>query len=506
MIPSRKGTICAERRAGARAAVCWLLLALLAGLPADDAGAEHRPAAWAGRFYPAADGELRAWIDTLRSQAGSRVASPALLPEAGRLRALIMPHAGYRYSGLTAAHGALALAGSAPATVMLLGPDHRVGLRGVAVGRASSYETPLGSVVLSPLAERLLQQGPPFMVHAGAEREEHSLEVVLPFLQHGLPPFALLPLIVGQVEPRRLADTLEPLLDERALLVVSSDLSHFLDQEQALARDSQSIAAILALDEHALAHIDNSACGVMPIRALLTLASRHHWQPQLLHRSTSADAGGERQRVVGYAAIAFYGDPAMTTDPASALQLSPEQGQRLVRLARRTIAESLGQRPAQSDDALRESLFDTPRATFVTLTKAGALRGCIGSLAASQALREGVRDNALNAAFHDPRFRPLQADELETVAIEVSVLTEPQSLPYRDGDDLLTRLRPEVDGVIIRQGGRSATFLPQVWAQLPRPEEFLSHLCRKAGLPADAWRQGALQVQTYQVQCFHEER
>jgi len=140
----------------------------------------------------------------------------------------------------------------------------------------------------------------------------------------------------------------------------------------------------------------------------------------------------------------------------------------------------------------------------VTLKHKGQLRGCIGNLSASETVSDGVRRNAVNAAFHDPRFSPLTLPELADIAIEVSVLTEPQPLSFTDAQDLLRQLRPTIDGVIIRQGYASATFLPQVWDQLPKKEDFLGHLCLKAGLPREAWKQGKLQVSTYQVQYFEE--
>jgi AmmeMemoRadiSam system protein A len=142
--------------------------------------------------------------------------------------------------------------------------------------------------------------------------------------------------------------------------------------------------------------------------------------------------------------------------------------------------------------------------TFVTLKINHRLRGCIGSLSANASLAEGVRDNVLNAAFHDPRFSPLTATELDAVQIEVSVLSEPAALDYTDAGDLLSKLKPGIDGVILKKGYASATFLPQVWEQLPQPEAFLSNLCMKAGLSADRWRQGDLTVQVYQVQYFQE--
>ena len=143
---------------------------------------------------------------------------------------------------------------------------------------------------------------------------------------------------------------------------------------------------------------------------------------------------------------------------------------------------------------------------FVTLHKKGRLRGCIGYLEAREPVVEAVKDNALNAAFRDPRFSPVMPSELPDLDIEVSVLTEPRPLQYAGVRDLLEKLRPGVDGVIIRKGFSSATFLPQVWEQLPDGREFLGQLCLKAGLPADAWMRGDLEVLTYQVQCFEEKR
>lgn len=194
-------------------------------------------------------------------------------------------------------------------------------------------------------------------------------------------------------------------------------------------------------------------------------------------------------------------------DHSNAVTLSTDQGRALVRLARRTLAESFDRKlPADPDmeNALQDPQIQQKRATFVTLTLNGNLRGCIGSLSADEALIAGVVRNVKNAAFHDFRFSPLSPDELDRVSIEVSILTDPQPLEYKDAAELVTRLRPNVDGVILRKGGAGATFLPQVWEQLPNASDFLSHLCQKAGLSPDAWRKGNLTVQTYQVQYFHE--
>lgn len=187
--------------------------------------------------------------------------------------------------------------------------------------------------------------------------------------------------------------------------------------------------------------------------------------------------------------------------------VTPPQGRILVRLARQQIEEQLGLPASQPVTAaeLSDPVFQQKKGVFVTLHKRKTLRGCIGSLAAAEELAAGIRRHALNAAFHDHRFAPVSADEVAELHIEVSVLTDPQPLDYTGADQLVERLRPGVDGVICKgQGGESATFLPQVWQQLPMAEQFLAHLCRKAGLADQAWRAGNLTIFTYQVQSFEE--
>lgn len=200
---------------------------------------------------------------------------------------------------------------------------------------------------------------------------------------------------------------------------------------------------------------------------------------------------------------AFYGEKPMEKN------YTEDQGRALLALARAAIQDHLGVKDAVSPalkKALMDDAFKAKTGTFVTLSISGELRGCIGSLEGREPLVEGVKHNAVNAAFGDPRFRPLSEKELDKIHIEVSILTEPETLAYSDAADLMNKLRPGVDGVIIRQGYAGATFLPQVWEQLPDKEEFLSHLCMKAGLGADAWKRGKLEVKTYRVQCFEEGR
>ncbi len=189
-------------------------------------------------------------------------------------------------------------------------------------------------------------------------------------------------------------------------------------------------------------------------------------------------------------------------------QLTKAQGKTLLDLARTTLIKKLGgdqsRIPEDLDERLTDPVFDQKLGTFVTLHLHGNLRGCIGSLTGDEPLRDNVRNNAINAALHDPRFPPLSTRELAEVDIEISILSSPQPFKYSSPQDLVNGLRPGVDGVILKKGMAQSTFLPQVWEQLPQPEAFLNNLCLKAGLPQEAWKQGDVEIMTYQVQSFSE--
>jgi len=480
-------------------ASCLILFPSSGGIQAE----VIRMPVFAGSWYPGTRSELAETIARLTRQV--KTGQVQKLPQTS-LKALILPHAGYIYSGQTAAYASLVLKKNQFDRVVVMAPDHRVGFSGGAVSDVVAYETPLGLIKLDDAAAGLRRKSDLFRAIPASDRQEHSLEMVLPFLQYYLKNFELVPIVVGRGNVGRIADEIDPLLDERTLLVVSSDLSHYMPYAKAVEWDQATIRMILDLDMDDLLKHDNAACGKIPILITMSMARRHGWQPKFLHYSNSGDTAGDRRKVVGYTAIAFYGGSAMQSNQDSPRSLDQKQGQTLIKLARQTISERLGRPCAEVDpDSLKDNDLQARRGTFVTLTIHGQLRGCIGSLEASESLLEGVKRNAINAAFRDPRFAQLDAEELDRVDIEVSILSDPVPLGYQDSRDLISKLRPHVDGVILRKGSASATFLPQVWEQLPRPEKFLSHLCRKAGLPADEWQKGKLEILTYQVQYFEEE-
>ncbi len=188
-------------------------------------------------------------------------------------------------------------------------------------------------------------------------------------------------------------------------------------------------------------------------------------------------------------------------------QLTAEERKTLLDLARATLQRGVrGEELPKIDLESLPPILRAPGASFITLTVRGDLRGCIGALEPYQPLAWDVREHALAAALEDPRFPPVGPDEVDRIEIEISRLTFPNPLEYRDAEDLLAKLRPNVDGVILRDGFRRATFLPQVWEKIPGKAEFLSNLCAKMGAPPDAWRRKHLDVQTYQVEEFREHR
>lgn len=429
-----------------------------------------RPAAVAGMFYPGEAVELRHTVTALL--AGARRREPLRA-----IKALIVPHAGYVYSGPVAAsaYAQLAQQRDRIRRVVLLGPAHRVWVRGLALPEAERFATPLGEVELDRPGMDLLQDLPQVVMSAAAHQMEHSLEVQLPFLQQALGDFKLLPLAVGEATAAEVAEVLEAVWGgDETLIVVSSDLSHFLPAAVAREVDGGTVDAILVLDSR-LDH--EQACGATPINGLLLAVRKHGLRPVLLDVCNSSDTAGEPDRVVGYAAFAF--DAEEDADRPDA-----DKGATLLELARSEIASKLWEGAAKSFDA---AWLKEPGASFVTLTRRGELRGCIGTLEAHRPLERDVRENAVAAAFHDPRFNPLTRGEFDAVRVEVSLLSPSEPLEAADEAAAVAALRPHVDGVVFEYGHHRSTFLPQVWEQLPDPDTFLAYLKRKAGLPMDFW-------------------
>lgn len=451
-----------------------------------------RTAAVAGAFYPSSPVGLGHALDQFLSEAGDVGAVPGSRPP----KLLVVPHAGYVYSGAVAASAYARLAGARGhiTRVVLLGPAHRVALRGLAAPTVQAFETPLGSIVLDADALRGLAAFPQVRFDDDAHALEHSLEVQLPFLQRLLgSEFLLVPLAVGDARPDEVDEVLEQLWGgDETLIVISSDLSHYLPYVDAKRRDSHTLERVLALDEDIE---PDEACGARALNGAIRAARRHGLTPHLLDARNSGDTAGDRRRVVGYAALAFDAPVIGQIDDPLAL------GQACVIVARNAIAGALHQpRIAEID----HPALDQPGACFVTLHgRDGALRGCIGRLEPDgDSLRQQLSHNARAAAFHDSRFSPLTAAEWPGLRIEVSLLGPLTRVAAATEEQALAAMRPGIDGLVLSYRGARGTFLPQVWEQLPAPRDFLAALRQKAGLPADFWSPEMV-LQRYEV-SHHE--
>jgi hypothetical protein len=461
----------------------------------------------AGLFYPKDPAALAKMIDSLLAEAPPETVDG--------LKALVCPHAGYPYSGPVAATAFRLLSGRDYSTVVVMGPSHWAALRGASVTDADVFRTPLGDVPVSPRARQLAQR-PPFALEPACEVErppwasqasraaperdtadtwEHSVEVEVPFLQRTLGNFQLIPVVFGVTDPAAAARALSQVVDDRTLVIASSDLSHYYSYAGARERDRRCVEAICRLDTAAMEQ--EEACGKFPIMTLMELAKERGWKARLLDCRNSGDTSGDKSRVVGYAAIAFYAPPRAA--------LTAADRRCLLDLARKSVLAAAANRapPELGDGALTPKLAEV-RGCFVTLTEGGALRGCIGHIFPREPLYRAVVDNARNAALSDPRFPPVAPGEVDRLGIEISVLTQPQPLFFRTPEELLAKLRPGEDGVVLEIGRQGATYLPQVWEQLPGKEAFLDSLSVKAGCSPSAWREPGATVLIYHVESFKE--
>src|SRR3954464_484971 len=442
--------------------------------------ASIRTAAVAGMFYPADAHALAAELDELLQ--GVEQSRPRL----GFPKALIVPHAGYIYSGSVAAraYDELAAARGIVSRVVMLGPVHRVPVRGLAIPSDDAFATPLGTIAIDRAALDQVRALPQVVTSDRAHLQEHALEVQLPFLQRQLGDFALAPFAVGMATTDEVAQVIEALWGgPETLIVISTDMSHYHPYAEARQIDGHTLSRIadFATD---LDH--EEACGATPLNGFLSLARRRNLHIKLLAACNSGDTAGGKGQVVGYSSFALYEAGTEVSDDKA--------GQTLLAIARSAIdAKLLGNGQTVEAGWLRQA-----GATFVTLTKEGRLRGCIGSLEARRPLAADVAENAVAAAFRDPRFPPLTAEEWPSVRVEVSLLSSPKPMRFADEADLLAQIRQGEDGIILEGDGRRATFLPQVWESIADKRQFLAELARKAGLSGEV-RLGRCRVWRYKV-------
>jgi MEMO1 family protein len=468
---------------------------------------QARESVLAGSWYPAAPEELRQNIESFLARV-----PPAASTSEGRLIALISPHAGYVYSGQVAAYAYKLLEKQKFPTVIVIAPSHHARFQGVSVYDRGGFRTPLGEIPLDKdLITALEGRDKRIRFLPEAHAKEHALEIQLPFLQVVMPGLKLVPLVMGEQDletcqwlAKAIVDCVK---DKPVLLVASSDLSHFHSYDEAKRLDQVVLDKVAALDPEgllqSLAGGKCEACGGGPMATTMMAAQRlGATRSRVLNYANSGDVTGDRSRVVGYMAAALWAEagggerksegPKVGVD----LGLSVEDKAALHRIARETIEAKLLGKKAPSLEDLSVTLKEN-RGAFVTLKTHGQLRGCIGRLVADRPLGEVVAEMALAAAFQDPRFSPLRADELKNLEIEISALTPFQKITGVD------EIHVGKDGILMRNGGSSGLLLPQVatdygWDRTT----FLENTCQKAGLLKGCWKDKNTEIYIFSADVF----
>lgn len=480
-----------------------------------------RKAVWAGQFYDGDRAALSAQIDGFLAAAKPDAAPP------GKIQVLIVPHAGYAYSGRTAGAAYRLVQGMDVATVVILGPSHRVGFEGCSIYPEGGFETPLGITEVDKTAAQAIAKASGFGFLAEAHAEEHSIEVQVPFIQKVLPGARIVPIVMGfpsEQNIRMLAGALAKVLkDKKAIVIASTDMSHFLNRKEANALDkstldlveNQTIPALLRKIERN----ENILCGgEAVVTALLYAQKMGESRVTVLRYADSTEGGTPDDRVVGYFS-AVVTTAAGARNPASGysgqeagggpravfsdgeggqsgFSLSADEKKELLRLARQTVERYVREKKVPEYDTSNPN-FLSERGAFVTLKKKGELRGCIGYIAPVFPLFRAVIQCAVYAATEDPRFDPVAPAELKDLEYEISVLT-----PLIKIEDPKT-VQVGKHGLVMAMGGRRGVLLPQVpvengWGR----EEFLAQACLKAGLPSDSWKKGA-EIYTFEAIVFH---
>jgi len=479
-----------------------------------------RDPAVAGQFYPAEKNELSQMIDEF-------LANATTTPITGQPRILIVPHAGYVFSGPTAAYGFKTLENYEYDTAIILGSSHNYPLDKLALYNGDVVKTPLGTVEINKnLTAALISDNNLIYANNNVHAPEHSLEVEIPFLQKMINNnFKLVLGLINSDDQKTLQSVANSIYkifsDEKILLVISSDLSHYPNYDDALYSDARIIDSILTKDTNNFTDtfnsilaenrpgLDTCACGSSAIKIGMLLAEKLNLSGQILHYSNSGDTPdyGDKTRVVGYGAIVFaslsspYQGEVPSANEAEGSLTKVEQSAALD-LARNTLERAFNLTDKKFEDYKNYPIFSEKRGVFVTLKKNDELRGCIGLIEPIKELCPAIIEMAQAAAFDDPRFPELTANELADIKIEISVLT-----PLQKISDPKKEIKLGRHGVIVRQGNNSGVFLPQVATETGWDlDELMSQLCsQKAGLPTDCWKNGSVKIYTFEAQVMEEE-
>jgi len=451
--------------------------------------------------------------DKLREQINQFYENAKIAEIPGDIIALVAPHAGYVYSGFTAAHSYKQIIGKSYDVVIVVAPSHRESFSGASIYAEGGFETPLGIVpVNESVAKAIISQDTQIRSSMDGHREEHSLEIQLPFLQIAIQNLKIVPISLWDYSPencQRLATAItNAVKGKKVLLVASTDLYHGYSYDECLATDEYTINKILAMKpkelNEAIIKNEAQACGGGPVVVAEMVAKNLGAdKAKMLFRTNSGDVTEQRGNyVVGYVAIAIYKeDKKQATKKVGVdLGLTENDKHALLKIARESIEYGVKRK---NPPALKETspILNDQRGAFVTLTVGGRLRGCIGYIYPIKPLALTVQEMAAAAAFRDPRFSPVQKSELADLEIEISVLTPLVEIKN------INEIEIGKHGIIIEKGGQNGLLLPQVASEYGWDREtFLEHTCKKAGLPDDAWKDQHTTIKIFSAEIFHEEK
>ena len=424
-----------------------------------------RKAAFAGSWYPDDPVELSEQVTSFLDNVDYLDLN---------VKAVIVPHAGYMFSGQTAAYSFKQI-NKSTRKVIILGTAHRYPLKGACAIDYDFYDSPLGKVKVSGDVLKLLEEENVYSIPE-ADTEEHSIEIEIPFLQKVLSDFEIIPVIVGQVDHFKFSELLEKYLSDDSVVVASVDLSHFHKYNDAVYIDSHSIECIKELNSTGIrkAEIDSPYA----VAALLELAKRKNWKSRLLDYKNSGDIISDRSSVVGYSSIVFYEENQKS-------YFTSEEQKSMSEIAKNTVDLFIKTGKKYSIENY-PAIFKKRLACFVTIYTGDELRGCIGTIEPVDTLFNSIVDNAISASTRDYRFSPVKEKELNNLNYEISVLSPPVLFEPDSAEELFKGIKGK--GLIIKKDFRSAVYLPQVWEHFSEEKDFLKSLCRKAGFFADEWK------------------
>ena len=417
----------------------------------------------AGTFYPSDGRELQNLIKSFEIE-----------PPIYKSRAVIVPHAGYMYSGKLAANGIQHLNREAK-NVFIFAPAHYARIYGCSVCNYNEFETPLGNIKVNTELVNEVAKLCECEIENTAFEKEHSIEVQLPFIKYFLPNAKIVPILYGCENFKNLCKTLEHFWqDENNVFIISSDLSHFYPEKESIKIDNYTAKMI---EENSFSNFEQEqACGAVGICGLIEFAKKKNFSLIRSGLTNSAASTGDSSRVVGYGSWFLYeGDKNE--------YIKKYYSEFTKKICKNSILSGL--QLGQSQVNNYDCVFEEYGASFVTLELDGILRGCIGSIIAHKPLIKDLMNNAHAAAFSDPRFPALTLNEYNKINIQVSLLSKPERIKFETEEELLKSLNPNIDGLIIRDGNYQSVFLPDVWEQLPEKKEFLEQLKLKAGLPGN---------------------